>query len=192
MNKPEYLRFSRKGGGGCTYAIYKCGCGKEFEARLSNINRGQLSCGCAKSKPPIKIKHGRYGTPAYSSWDSMMTRCYSAKSNSYSRYGGRGITVCEEWHDVTNFCDWAEANGCEKGIQIDRIDNNGNYSPENCRYITCAENSKNRSGTYWWHTPEGVFSSLKESCEHYGKWIAKRFDRVDMPEYFKVKKYEDY
>lgn len=75
----------------------------------------------------------------------MRERCYDPKSKRFPDYGGRGISVCEEWrHDFASFRDWALANGFREGLSIDRIDVNGNYCPENCRWITMAEQQKNK------------------------------------------------
>jgi len=74
----------------------------------------------------------------------MRQRCRDAKSKSYSRYGGRGISVCAEWDDFTKFRTWALEHGWKRGLQIDRIDGNGNYSPDNCRIVTCKENNEHR------------------------------------------------
>jgi hypothetical protein len=76
----------------------------------------------------------------------MMTRCNNPKSDRYYRYGGRGIKVCDEWlHNYTAFRDWALSHGYEEGLTIDRIDLDGNYNPENCRWITPSEQMKNTS-----------------------------------------------
>jgi hypothetical protein len=76
----------------------------------------------------------------------IMTRCYNANHPRFHRYGGRGIKVCDEWlQNRASFREWAISNGYKKGLHIDRIDNNGDYSPENCRVITPFENSLNRS-----------------------------------------------
>jgi hypothetical protein len=192
MEKPKYLRHSRIAKNHTKYGIYLCSCGKEFEARNSHINAGQASCGCARKKPPIKVTHGCYGKEGYAAWYGMMDRCYRDKNPCYPVYGGRGVKVCNEWLDASVFCEWAALNGIKKGLQLDRVDNNKGYSPENCRFVTPSENASNRFGTYWWHTPMGVFPSLKKASEHYGKWIAHRFNRQDLPEYYKEPKYENY
>lgn len=191
MDLPKYIRHSRSGKNNAKYGIWLCGCGKEFEARNTHIKGGQLSCGCKRTKPPIKIVHGWSKTQEYVAWGSMMARCYKQNHVAFSRYGGRGIDVCQEWHDVSAFCKWANINGCSTGTQLDRIDNNKGYSPSNCRFVTSSENCMNKRGTYWWHTPDGIFPSLKLACEHYGKWIAKRFDRYDLKDYYRVAKYEN-
>jgi len=75
----------------------------------------------------------------------MKTRCYNLKDKHYKDYGGRGIKVCEEWlNDSRKFIKWSLENGYKKELQIDRIDNNGNYSPDNCRWVTPKENSRNK------------------------------------------------
>ena len=80
-------------------------------------------------------------------WQAMKNRCYNPKSESYKNYGARGIEVCKEWQDRENFTIWAINNGYKKGLQLDRIDNNGNYEPNNCRWVTPKENSRNRRNT---------------------------------------------
>jgi len=87
--------------------------------------------------------HGMTGTPEYAVWANLRNRCYYKNNNRYHRYGGRGITVCERWlHSFSAF--YADMGPKPfKGAQIDRIDNDGNYEPTNCRWVTCAENRRN-------------------------------------------------
>ena len=77
-------------------------------------------------------------------WYSMISRTTSVGTKDYPRYGGRGIKVCEEWQTYENFCDWALSNGFKEGLCLDRIDNDGDYSPDNCQWLTNSENVKKR------------------------------------------------
>jgi hypothetical protein len=94
-------------------------------------------------------KHGMYLEPWFNSYRSMVDRCYRAKSHNYYLYGGRGITVCDEWKDIKNFKSWAESNGFIKGLTLDRIDVNGNYEPSNCRWVTMKTQDNNRRNTVY-------------------------------------------
>lgn len=85
-----------------------------------------------------------YKLPWYNSWRCMHSRCYRTKDPSYKYYGGRGITVCDEWHDIQNFEAWVNNNPYFDGATLDRINPNGDYEPSNCRWATMFEQDKNR------------------------------------------------
>ena len=91
------------------------------------------------------IEHGGKGTPLYNKWCAMKERCSNPHNKKYSRYGGRGIKVCDEWLDFTKFRDWCLSNGYSQELTIDRIDNDGNYEPANCRFVSRAEQNRNYS-----------------------------------------------
>ena len=100
-------------------------------------------------------------TRIYTIWQGMKQRCYNKNNNSYYRYGGRGITVCDEWlHDSSAFIEWALANGYTEDLTLDRIDNNGEYSPNNCQWISRSENSKKAPKGIVYHSKEAAFYRL--------------------------------
>lgn len=100
-----------------------------------------------KNNPNYKTGLSKSNSSLYHTWCAMRQRCRNHKNPKYPRYGGRGITICEEWETAKGFYDWAVANGWAEGLQIDRINNDGNYCPENCRWVTRSENSRRKSTT---------------------------------------------
>lgn len=131
--------------------IAKCECGKVKEYYLENLRNGYTkSCGCflaevTSKRSSLNIKYGFSRHPIRGVWGGMIERCYDKNNQSYKNYGGRGITVCDEWkNNITVFYNWAMVNGWCKGLEMDRKENNGNYEPDNCRFITPAQNSRNR------------------------------------------------
>jgi hypothetical protein len=133
------------------FGIYKCGfCGNEFKTRTSSIKNGSTkSCGCHRKRRSSEThkKHGLIGTKLYHIWTSIKDRTLNPKHKHYNDYGGRGITICEEWkNDFIPFYNWAMSNGYEenKGLSIDRIDNEGSYYPENCRWTTQTIQTRNQ------------------------------------------------
>jgi hypothetical protein len=120
-----------------------CYCGNVTSVESYNLESGDIvSCGCHRRTQ--HITHGMTGTPTYKVWDHMMGRCYNPNDGGYVDYGGRGITVCEEWHAFANFV--KDMGTRPEGLQIDRIDNGRGYSPENCRWVTPKENARNTRG----------------------------------------------
>lgn len=120
----------------------KCDCGKEIITRGENLKSGNTkSCGCLKADNHIKTANGLGKTRLASIFNSMKQRCYNPNSAEYRLYGGRGIRVCEEWlHDSNNFYSWALSHGyientTQSQCSIDRINVNGDYCPDNCRWV---------------------------------------------------------
>lgn len=129
-------------------AFFKCHCGEVFKCKIEHIKNGSTkSCGCLnhpKGKDNPNYKHGLYGSDLYNVWKGMKQRCNDKNHISYKNYGGKGIKVCARWdRSYQEFYDWSMTNGYKKGLTIDRKDNDGNYTPDNCRFVTNAENIRN-------------------------------------------------
>ena len=132
----------------------KCDCGNETITTHYNLKNGHtMSCGCLrKGKEFSKYKHGLYRHKLYNVYHSMKQRCLNAKDYRYKDYGGRNITICDEWLDedgFVNFSNWAFENGYADGLSIDRIDNNGNYCPDNCRWTDNTVQLNNTRHNKW-------------------------------------------
>ena len=148
------------------FGLYKCGyCGKEFRVMANSVKtKHTKSCGCLRGKEHNLTKHRLYNT-----WHRINYRCTNPNSQDYPDYGARGILVCEEWQDVKNFIEWVDSTHPNiEGYTLDRIDNDGNYEPSNCRWAdrttqVCNQRMKksNKSGFV------GVFFDKLQN-----KWVA--------------------
>lgn len=130
----------------------RCDCGRELDVWYAHLKKGQYSCGCATARRISEkmTRHGGSDSRLFGVWSKMKERCYRQNHKSYNDYGGRGIKVCDEWLDnYANFRDWAIQNGYNENAEfmkctLDRIDSNGNYEPDNCRWVDMKVQCNNR------------------------------------------------
>lgn len=148
--------------------LCKCDCGNEKVIRFSHLNHGRTtSCGCK-----TRTLNGLSNHRLYNIWGGMILRTSGKYENTYTL---KGIKVCEEWESFLDFYDWGIENGYEEGLQIDRIDNGGDYTPENCRFVTPTENSNNKDTTFY-VVYQGNKVSLKVLLREKG--IIERYDTI--------------
>ena len=134
---------------------YECTeCKDSFDATVSQVNKGKRLCNtCSMKHLAVKrrkhghrsrVLHGAAGSGHWKAHHSMLGRCYDSRCNGYQNYGGRGIKVCDGWQTFEGFMKWDKFNDWKPGLQLDRIDNNGDYTPDNCQWVTLQENSQKR------------------------------------------------
>lgn len=164
------------------YGLYKCGlCGTKFKTIIAGVKRGNTnSCGCYHK---LKVsesnkKHGLGSTRLSTIWREIKRRTLNPNFKQYDDYGGRGITICDEWkNDFMSFYNWAMSNGYSKELSIDRIDNDGNYCPENCRWTTRTIQNRNQrirknntsgyKGVYYYKSTGKYQASIKDGKQKY-------------------------
>lgn len=148
--------------------LCRCKCGTEKIIRGHDLKGGTSSCGCSRIKNTGLYKHGLSNTKLHGLWRNIKDRCYNPRNKSYRFYGERGIKMCDEWFvDFVAFYEWSHQNGYKDGLQIDRIDTNGDYSPDNCRWvskITQANNTRRNLNI----TMNGQTKTMAEWCKELG------------------------
>lgn len=152
----------------------RCDCGTVRVVNGRRLRDGtSKSCGCLRRE--LMSKHGASGTRLYGIWTNMKGRCNNPNAEGYKDYGGRGIQVCEEWaHDFSVFQEWAMSHGYQETLSIDRVDVDGNYCPENCRWVSMKEQQNNKR--------TNVFCEINGKTKTLSQWA----------EYANLPKYEIY
>jgi hypothetical protein len=153
-----------------TYWKCLCDCGNYKTIRGDQVMSGNVkSCGCLNDeKRHMPKTHGLSATPLYNLYLNIIRRCFDNKTRHFKNYGGRGISICENWlKDRNEFFKWAIENGYRQGLTLDRIDNNGNYSPNNCQFITRKKNNAKRRITAHYKIKGKYFTSTYEAAEYF-------------------------
>lgn len=156
-----------------------CDCGNTTNVVTSSLLRGaSTSCGCFRSELTVQrnTKHGMADTPMHYRWKNIMQRCYNPNNPGYADYGGRGIKVCDRWHDFTVF--YADMGDAPEGMSLDRIDVNGDYAPDNCRWASKNIQARNKRNSIRVDGIELVYLAqelgIPYSTLHARLWNAKR------------------
>lgn len=151
--------------------LCKCVCGNQLTVSTHDLVKGHTkSCGCLQKEKAseAKSKHGQSESRLYAIYKNMKARCLNVNNRYYKNYGGRGITVCDEWkNSFESFYDWAMDNGYREDLTIDRIDVNGNYEPSNCRWATMKQQNRNRRNSRMIES-NGEMKTLQEWSEILG------------------------
>lgn len=159
-------------------AVCKCSCGSPLKIiRMDSLRNGETSsCGCYHKE--VSTTHGMSNSRHYGRWRNMMDRCYNPECHAYSDYGGRGIKVCDDWHNVTQYVAYVGW-GYEEGSELDRIDNDGDYVPGNVRWIKPKGNCNNRRSCHYL-TYRGVTKTMSEWADEYGLVMQTLWERIEV------------
>ena len=149
---------------GGAYWLCQCDCGKISEVHGGNLKSGKsTNCGCLRKK---HITHGLSKTRIYNIYIQIKERCYNKNNPAYPRYGGRGIEMCDDWKEsFESFRNWSMSNGYSEELTIDRIDNNGNYCPDNCRWVSYEIQANN--------TRKNIYVSINGDVKTLSQWCRK-------------------
>lgn len=154
--------------------LCQCDCGNMLEVRAYNLKSGgSQSCGCLQRERAANRArtHGQTGSRLYVVWQHIIGRCNRKNDKAFKWYGGRGIRICDEWLDFQVFHDWAVSNGYNDDLTIDRIDVNGNYCPENCRWISIEDQQRNKTNNVFVEH-DGQVKTVGEWAEIFGCFSA--------------------
>lgn len=177
-----------KGGQHFTMYLCKCDCGNEIKVLAHRLRQGKTqSCGCLKKEAQKRLikfntTHNNSNTRLYRIWSHFKGRCNNPKDRAYEKYGGRGIKICEEWQEFEPFYNWAMANGYNDTLTIDRIDVNGNYEPNNCRWTSYKTQARNRriTKTVFYNGKEYILGELAEMLQRDYKHLWYVFKRIKL------------
>ena len=198
FNKFTILEFNGKHKSGHLTALCKCDCGNIRTISLSDLklNRSK-SCGCIRkeAKQLFKKDHGMTNTKEFKTWAGIKIRCYNKNYKSYNYYGGKGVTMCNRW--LNSFRNFLEDMGFAPTNKhsIDRIDSNGNYEPNNCKWSTLIEQANNKSNNKFYEY-NGEIKSVPYFSRKYNIPMGRLYERlkagysikdaIEQPKYFKV------
>jgi len=155
-----------------SWAIFKCPKCLQEVVRLLGSGDRQKSCGCY-----INVKHKGSYTRLYNTWAMMKQRCLNPNVKQFKNYGGRGIIICPEWtNDYIAFRDWSLSNGYKEGLQINRINNDDNYEPSNCNFVTHKENARHRRGQKTDMEKANEIRALYKTGNYVQKQLAEKYN----------------
>lgn len=193
-NRLEAIEFSHKDSGNNAIWKYKCDCGAEHLANASQVASGSIkSCGCLLKDINSKnnTTHGASRTKAYRTWASMKDRCFNEKSEWFSHYGFKGITVCTRWLQFENFLE--DMGQPKRGQSLDRIDNAKGYCKENCRWTNQTTQIRNRSNSVVWIIDGKEYDGMEEAVKATGigknsiRRMCKGWTKTDSGKYYEPK-----